>query len=519
MDSNRIKVIIIMLFGVFGALYLGVSAATAQVEAVLWVVGGVGLAVCLGLGRRIWILLPFMTSIGLVLPIKGNFSSMLIAQVIVIGFCALLFLMRKLPMIVRMTELEIWCIAFGLCVLQAYLRNPVGLNIFGGSSVGGRPYVMFGITFAVSVVISILKIPPNELRWWVNATMLGSMANFFLGALARFAPGFGSILGASFATDVQKDDDPSNRDAADEGAAGRSSFVRGISLDLANWICSRVAPLSAAFHPVWGAMMAFTLIAAAYSGYRSHLAIVVFTYVVGVMYRGGLRHLVLGGFLGVMALVLLAVINLIHPLPPNVQRSLTFLPGTWEERYKLDTQQSTEWRMQMWIDALSSNRYISNRLLGDGLGMSAEQFAKAEALRYAKDTGHGSFDTHRESAMISGDYHSGPVQTIRTCGYLGLVVLLFGLIRLAVHAHRQIIRCRNTEWFPTALFIGNTYVWFAFGWTFIFGSFNGGANALMLGAALIRLLENNLPLPAYIPPSRRMPYHLRRVESSQVAAR
>jgi hypothetical protein len=163
--------------------------------------------------------------------------------------------------------------------------------------------------------------------------------------------------------------------------------------------------------------------------------------------------------------------------------------------------------MQMWIDALSSDRYIKNRLLGDGLGMTAEQLAKAEALRDAKETGRGGFDNHRESAMISGDYHSGPVQTIRTCGYVGMFILLFGMIRLAVHAHRQIMRCRNTEWFPTALFIGNSYVWFAFGWTFIFGSFVGGATALLMGTGLIRLLENNLPLPAYVPRSRQ-PYVL-----------
>lgn len=507
MDTSKIKLVIILLLALFGALYLGIAAATAQFEAVLWVVGGVSLAVCIGLGRRIWILLPFMTSLGLALPIPGNFSSMLIGQVAVIGFCVLLFLMRKLPMIVKFTEMEFWCIVFTLCVLQAYLRNPVGLNIFGGSAIGGRPYVLFAITVVVAFIISILRLPPNELRWWVTATMLGSWANFCLGALAKFVPSIGMYLGASFATDVKKEDDLSNRDALDEGAAGRVSFVRAISLDLSNWICSRVPPLKAAFSPLWGAMIFFTLASAAFSGYRSQLAVVGLTYIVGIMYRGGIRHLILTGFMIATALTLLALVNLIHPLPPNIQRSLTFLPGTWDERYKKDAQVSTEWRMQMWIDALSSDRYIKNRLLGDGLGMTSEQLAKAEALRYAKETGRGGFDNHRESAMISGDYHSGPVQTIRTVGYVGMFILLFGMIRLAIHAHRQIIRCRGTEWFATALFIGNTYVWFAFGWSFIFGSFVGGATALLMGTALVRLLENNLPLPAYIPPSRQ-PYVL-----------
>ena len=123
MDSSKIKLIIILALALFGALYLGIAAATAQMEAVLWVVGGLGLTICIALGRRIWVLMPFMTSIGLVLPIQGNFSTMFIAQILVIGFCSILFLMRKLPMIIRFTELEFWSLMFILCVVQVYLRK------------------------------------------------------------------------------------------------------------------------------------------------------------------------------------------------------------------------------------------------------------------------------------------------------------------------------------------------------------------------------------------------------------
>lgn len=507
MDSSKIKLIITLAVAFFAALYLGIAAATAQMEAVLWIVGGAGLTVCLALGRRIWLLLPFMTSLGLVLPIQGNFSSMLVAQAIVLGFSGLLFLMRKLPMRIHFTELEFWCLMFILCVVQVYLRNPVGLNIFGGSSVGGRPYVVFGITIATAYLISILRVPPKELKWYVSATMIGSWINFSLGALASIAPGFGRYLGASFATDVKQDEGIANREVADEGAAGRVSYVRGISMDFANWICSRVPPLKACFNPLWAPLIFFTMAAAAFSGFRSQFAAVGLTYMVGILYRGGLRHLFISIFLIATALSALALVNLIVPLPPNIQRSLTFLPGTWEARYKTDTKESTEWRVQMWIDALSSQRYIKNHTLGDGLGMTAEQYNKTLALRESKAMGSGGMDLDREAMMISGDYHSGPVQTIRTVGYVGLVVLVIGLIRLAMLMHRQIERCRNTEWFPTALFLGNIYIWFAFGWFFIFGSFNGGANALLMGCALVRLLENNLPLPAYVP-NRRVPYIL-----------
>jgi hypothetical protein len=508
MDAKKLKLIITLAVALFAALYLGIAAATAQMEAVLWIVGGAGLTVCLALGRRIWLLLPFMTSLGLVLPISGNFSSMLLAQAMVLGFSTALFLMRKLPLRFHFTELEFWCILFLLCLAQVYIRNPVGLNIFGGAMVGGKPYVMLAITIAAAYLISILKVPPKELKWYVTAVMVGSWINFSLGAVAKISPGIGQYLGASFATDVDKDQGLADRDAADEDAASRVSFVRGISLDLSNWISSRIPPLKASFLPLWSPLVFFTLVAAAYSGFRSQLAAVGLTYVVGILYRGGIRHLIIACFLIASALAALALVNLVAPLPPNIQRALTFLPGTWEERYKKDTKESTEWRVQMWVDALSSDRYIKNRILGDGLGMTAEQHAQAISLSTSTSMGAGGLDATRETMMIAGDYHSGPVQTIRVVGYVGLVVLWIGLIRIAILMHHQIQRCRNTEWYSTALFLGNTYIWFVFGWTFIFGSFTGGASALFMGSALIRLLQNNLPLPAYAS-ARREPYLLR----------
>ena len=504
MDSSKIKNLIVLSLAVFAALYLGIAAATAQMEVVLWVVGGLGLTVCLAMGRRIWLMLPFMTSLSLVLPIQGNFSTMLIAQFLILGFCSMLFLMRKLPMLFRFTELEFWNLLFLLCVAQVYMRNPIGLNLFGGDSIGGKPYVMFIITVATALLVSVLTVPPNELKWYVRATMLGSWINFGLGAVAKMVPSVGTYLGASFSTDVSRDAGLADRVAADEGAASRVSFVRQISLDLAIWVSSKVSPLKACVLPLWAPLVAFTLIAAAVSGFRSQFAAVALTYLVGILYRGGLRHLLVAGILVAAGLTVLGLGNLVAPLPPNIQRSLSFLPGTWEERYTRDTAESTEWRMQMWIDALSSDRYIKNRIMGDGLGMTADQLR----LATSEATSVGNIDAHRESAMQAGDYHSGPVQTIRTVGYVGLVVLLIGLVRLGVHTHRQIERCRNTEWFSTALFIGNTYVWFAFGWTLIFGSFLGGASALFMGSALVRLLQNNLPLPPYVV-KRREPYILK----------
>lgn len=494
MDSNKIKLIIVAIVATFAALYLGIAAATAQFEALAWIGGGVGLTVCIAMGRRVWLLLPLVTSLGLVLPLPGNFPSVFLTQGVVVGFSVLLFLIRRLPLQFRFTELEFWCLLFLLCVAQAYLRHPVGLNIFGTSNVGGKPYALLGVLVITAALLASLKVEPNELKWWVHLTMIGSWANFGLGVTAKFVPSIGYFLGATFGASGG-DDDPFSRELADPRAAGRAMYLRAITSSLANWIASRISPLKALFHPLWAPLVLFSIGGAAYSGYRSHMAMVGLTYLVGVCYRGGIRQAVLSLVVGVLGIVILAFTNLIVPLPPNVQRALTFLPGTWEQRYKDDAKGSTEWRTELWMEALRSDRYIHNKFLGDGLGMSMDQLHQMAAIAENRGTGITGFDPHRESILISGDYHSGPVQTIRVCGYVGLVVLLIGMFRVTVHAHRQIERCRNTEWFPVALFIGNVYIWLPLGWIFIFGSFSGGADALLMGTALVRMLEKHLPLP------------------------
>lgn len=498
MDSNRIKVFAIIAVALFGAIYLGVAAATAQTTAVAWVGGGIVLSVCLAMGRRIWLLLPLMTGLGLFLPLPGNFSSIFLSQALVLGFCTLLFLMRRLPVQSRITELEIWCLLFLVCVIQVYLRNPVGFSIFGGESIGAKPYAYFGANFCTALLLSVLVVQPNDLKWWVRLSLIGSLGNFFLGALAKFVPAAGFLLGASFSTDVDLGQQ------VRQGEATRVGFVRGISTTVALWVSSRISPLRGCFSLRFAPLIVLTFVAAAASGYRSQLIVVGLIYLVGLAYRGGFSSIMVSGLLGATGIVLLAFVNAVAPLPANIQRSLTFLPGTWDEDYKRDAKGSTDWRVEMWKEALFTDRWIQNKLLGDGLGFSRNELTAMQNIN-AIEGGiqeTSGLSSGQQTMMINGGYHSGPVQTVRTVGYVGLFVLWLGFIRMAVHAHRQIQRTRGTEWFPYTLFICIPVIYAPISWTLVIGSFDGGAGTLLLGCAMVRMLESNLPLPAWQAPSR-----------------
>jgi hypothetical protein len=280
-------------------------------------------------------------------------------------------------------------------------------------------------------------------------------------------------------------------------AATRIGYLGTLGNNLSLWISTYISPLRALVRPFWLVLMGTALASAMLSGFRNTVISIGITFMLGITYRSGAKGFILASFAAISAVALLAVANTIAPLPPNIQRALTILPGTWEERYKLDAAGSSEWRFEVWREVLLTNRWIQNKWLGDGLGFSAKELAAQMNDRKGARAGISGFEAHRESVLASGDYHSGPVSCIRVFGYLGLAVFLLAQIRLAVRAHRQIIRCRESEWFPLALFLGIPLIYGPAFFVLVFGDFKQNAAVFLLSTGMIRLLENNLPLPAY----------------------
>ena len=227
------------------------------------------------------------------------------------------------------------------------------------------------------------------------------------------------------------------------------------------------------------------------------VAYVGLAYLVGIAYRGGALSLFLSIVAGTMALILLSIVNVAYPLPANAQRALSPFPGTWDKRYTKQAESSTEWRFEMWKDALLTDEWIQNKAFGDGLGMTRDEHEKMQSLDGRSGTlaMASGLTRQQEGMMLTGNYHSGPVQTIRTIGYFGLAVIVIAMIRMMVHMHRLIMRSRGTEWFVPVLFFGvQVMIWPPF-WTFIFGEFRTGVFHVFLWSGIIDLLEKNLPLP------------------------
>lgn len=503
-NARSIQGILILVTSTFLAIWLGLSVVTNQMETIIKVLLVIVFVTCLFLDRHIWLLIPFATALGISLRIPGQPDTLLLAQFLVIGFSAFLFLMRKLPFLIRWTELEFWMFVLTLFIAQVYMRNPVSVSLFGGTNIGGKGYFLYAIALANTLLFCGLKISARELKWILPLSICGGLMNTAVSIISNYIPIIGYYTGMQY---MKATDAGFENTAIDEKAATRMGFLGYLGVNLSLWISSYISPLKACLRPLWAVLVIAAIVTAAMAGFRNTIAAVGLTLLIGIAYRSGIGGVTISIFAGIVGLALLAVVNTLYPLPPNIQRSLTFLPGTWEERYKLDAKASNEWRFEVWREVLTSDRWIQNKLLGDGLGFSATELAAQMGSRLGARAGISGFDTQRESILSSGDYHSGPVSTIRVIGYIGLFFFLIAQIRLAVHAHRQILRCRGTEWLPLALFLGIPMISGPLFFVFIFGDFKGSASAFLLSLGMMRLLENNLPLPAYIV-RRREPYQL-----------
>lgn len=478
LNSRSIQGIVVLIGAFFLSIWLGMALVTSQTETLLNVSV---VAVLLGaafLGRKIWLMFIFLHGMDVMLYRVLGTSE--IGQILLIGFSLVLFLMRKLHYQIRFGELELWILLIGACILQAYMRFPVGVSVFGATNVGGRPYVVLTLGLVSAMLLSILRVPPHELKWAMNLSIIGG----FLGIPAQLARyGTLRVLG--------------------EGAARIPSF-QVLGIVIARWLASRISPLRACLHPLWGLLLLASVAFAAASGFRNAVAAVGFIYIIAIYYHGGWGAMLGSMVIGAFALLLLALINLNFPLPGPMQRALSPLPGSWEEQYVDAANRSTEWRVEMWIEALTTDKWIQNKLLGDGIGMSAEELEYMSTFgssNLGRET--GGITRQQENMLISGSYHSGPVHSIRMVGYVGFFILLAAMVRLAVHAHRQIMRCKGTEWAPVALFFCIPIIAHPFFFTLVFGEYHFAVVETVLGMAMVRLMERNLPLPAYVVRSRR----------------
>jgi hypothetical protein len=208
------------------------------------------------------------------------------------------------------------------------------------------------------------------------------------------------------------------------------------------------------------------------------------------------------------AALLIAGQGTLYELPLSAQRALSFLPGRWDQVAVDDAKGSTEWRMEMWNAMLEGDKYIHNKLLGDGFG-----FSMADLTAMASYRGRASSEELALDQLVVGGIHSGPISAVRYVGVVGLAIYIGLMIVVAHSSWRLIRRAEGTEYYPLALFLGLPLLWEPFNYIFVFGAFESGLPPLLCSIGMVKMLNHSLdaqaaqsaPATVDILPSRREP--------------
>lgn len=179
-------------------------------------------------------------------------------------------------------------------------------------------------------------------------------------------------------------------------------------------------------------------------------------------------------------------------LPFTFQRAFSFLPGHWSQEAIQDAKTSSDWRFEMWRVILSSDKYIRSKMWGDGFGFLRVDY---ETMMDSASGAGGGFEGEnkdQEAFMISGDFHNGPLSTVRFVGYFGLALFLPLLFMMAIYAYRFIRLAEGTPFQFCAFFIGIPILSIPIGFLLIFGDYRTNLVELLFNVGLIKMLTASL---------------------------
>jgi hypothetical protein len=493
MDSQKLKIILVFVLSAFAAVYLGVAAATAQTVAILWVAGILGVVFVLALGKNIWLLI----AAGAVLNgglnfLPGSVPPWWLAMMVTGGIFTLRFAMRRTHEFTwRWNTMDLVILLHIAMLAQAYLRNPAGLSIFGGSDgmVGGKPYVVHGFSIICYVLLSMVR---TDLRMFRIAVIVMICCAFFDGMAVLI----GTFIPAVAAIGIQFYSGFSFR-AATTGigadvAEGRTIEGKEVGENLGQAAFTLFRPLSTLnpLNYVGFFMMVIAVFTVMISGYRSSMGLLGVYFIVCSLIRRRFADVLASIALGVIAICVLFFIGT-DKLPKAGQRILSVLPipGLVDETIAQNAGRSTEWRVEMWMLALTTDRYIFNKWLGDGFGMRKDEMDAVIDSAFGDKRAARGLD-NQEVLMRRGSYHGFHVQTIRMTGYVGLlaVLILLGVFWRHAWSHIQYFRGRP-EW-GFVLFVCVPFLIYPFYAMLVFGDYRFGFPRMIIMAGFLKMLWN-----------------------------
>jgi hypothetical protein len=487
-----------LLGGLLVAAMLGSAVGSSDMRLVAAVLGLIPVIVLLAnLKTNIWVLIPigwYLDGRLLALPLPLTVRD--ICMLIVIGFYTGFFAMRVMPWKRQRSLLDNFILLNLAYLAIVYFRNPVGFFAFQSTMVGGRPYFEVGMAFAAYLILSRVRLSELVARIFPWFMVIPNVAVGLAEILSRLVPAFGQIASSVY-TGIGGGTGIGGM-PAEEQRLGETRFtgLLGSGVIGVQALCARYSPITliSPFHPVRTLLFAAALAAIFLSGFRSAILFAMVAFLLSAVLRRQTRDLWLASAVAAIGLILLVTLQgSVIQLPITMQRSLSWLPGDWNEEAVRDAQGSTEWRLDMWKWAWEDTRIMRDKVWGQGFGFTLDDMNLiANALLAGQSGGAFLGGSYQESFMIMGSFHSGPLSTIKVLGVVGLLLYYPLMVYMAVLAWRLCRRAYGTKSFTLALFIGIPIIYEPFNFVFIFGGIDSNYPRMLFWAGLLNMLSNHL---------------------------
>lgn len=489
MDSSKFKALLIVVIALFGAIYLGVAAATAQKVAVMWVAGILFLATCMLLGRHIWIIIPATLGMkGGINLLPGAPEPWHLMTLVVASFFAIRIAVRRQRLAFRWTSLDFGVALVALSILQAFVRNPTGLMVFGGDTAGGKPYFIYAVAILAFVLIGMADADQRSFRWAILLHIVVTSFDGLLSLASGFSPAFAEAV-LPYYSNVSMDAVSSINYDSDVTEVRLTQFSQlGSILGLV--ACSFWRPVAALdLRKPWRGLIAITGVAAALlSGFRGNVSSLFFRFVVGSLVRGkpwDVVVILLAGFIAIAGVIAIAPVS---RLPYSVQRILTVIPGApVRDDIAREAQDSIDLRVEMWERALLTDRYIDNKILGDGFGIKKDDAALITL--WSQGDRQIRAQVHVEEVLMAiGAYHGFHAEVIRFTGVVGLICATTTMIIFFKVSSQQIKAHKDGEIFGYVIFLGIPFLIMPFWYWFVYGDYRQMFPPALAMAGMLKLL-------------------------------
>lgn len=493
LNTRQLGIYMVVGIGILFALFAGNNVADEDYAPIAAVLGFLVVVTMLfGVGSSIYALIPIcwgLTGKISVLPLPFDVRQLVILIACGLFIPAIIFKSKVRKPTFESIDLWVWINL--LYIATTFFRNPVGVAaIGGGARVGGKPYVDVIIGLMAYLMLSRFRISPKFASALPLYMVLASAFTAFVGGIAMLVPSVGIVLGKFYSGFLSSDYLVSGRSVEAVAGETRLGFLTGFGSSLILFCISSANPLQ--FLRIHNLRLLFFycsgFVMILFSGFRNGIIAGFLQTAVAAFIRD--RFVGVVKFLCLIISIALGGILLSYSsvnLPFTFQRALCFLPGNWDETAKSDARTTSEWRIEMWKIALTSDKYIKSKFLGDGFGYLRVDFEKGLDIMFGWAK-LGANEVEQEQFLLNGDFHSGPVSSIRFVGYVGLALFLILLVKSVFCAVSLIRKTMGTPFEKISLFIGIPIIIFPIIFVFVFGDYRTAIVDITYSVGMMKLI-------------------------------